>query len=213
MKNLTDKKFLSLIAVFLFATLITWNSHFKEYFQADTVDIHKFPKHLGTWTAAELTISEEEYAILETRNVFARRYTDDTGRTADLLIVYSQHNRKVSHPPEICYTGGGITILSNLPAAVKVATPPGLIRANKLLLEKKKTQHLSYYWFKVGNTFTSNYWKQQLLIVTKTLLGQPSGSALIRVSSGIQDGEQKTAEQNISDFIRVITPQIPQYLP
>ena len=53
MKNLTDKKFLSLIAAFLFATLITWNSHFKEYFQADTVDIHKFPKQMGTWTASE----------------------------------------------------------------------------------------------------------------------------------------------------------------
>jgi len=179
------------------------------------VNIHQFPKEIGEWSSLELPITEEEYAILETRNAFARKYYTDDGKEVFLLIVYSQNNRKVSHPPEICYTGSGVTILSNTRDSFAAQSPKvrgSAVFVNKLQLELKSTQQISFYWFKVGDTFTTNYWKQQALIALKTLSGRPASSALIRVSSTIEK-EHDRAISSLKEFCSTITPQLFEYLP
>lgn len=203
-------KFFILLGLMAFSCLISWNLYFKEYVQKDTVSIHKFPKTIGEWTAEEVPISDEEYAILETRNAFNRRYTTPSGKAVYLFIVYSQNNRKVSHPPEICYTGGGVSVLSN-----KVLTLPADInlQVNELQLEKNQYQQVAYYWFKVGNSFIVNYWKQQLMIAFKTLISQPASSAMIRVSSTMNRESPQEAASVQEEFIRQILPLVPQYLP
>jgi len=87
-----------------------------------------------------------------------------------------------------------------------------LVQTNKLLLEYGDTQQVAHYWFKVGNEYTSNYWKQQFLIVYKTLLAQNSSSALIRISATVQDGNQKAAEDDLKAFAWLILPIIPNHL-
>lgn len=209
-----QRKSLVVIAILLiFAGAIAWYFGFKEYQQHDAVSIHDFPRTTKGWESEELTITEEEYAILETRNAFARRYKKD-GNEVDILIVYSQNNRKVSHPPEICYTGSGITILSKRNIELE-ANPDMKITANKLLLEQRKVQQLSVYWFKVGREFTENYWKQQALIAMDTLLNKPASSALIRISTviGRNGGTVETAEMTIRGFVQAIGPLLFKYLP
>ena len=41
----------------------------------------QFPKEIDGWTSEELTITDDEYAILETRNAFIREYTNAAGNT------------------------------------------------------------------------------------------------------------------------------------
>jgi len=69
-----------------------------------------------------------------------------------------------------------------------------------------------YYWFKVGNSYTASYWGQQALIGVKTLLGRPSGSALIRLTTVITDNDEKKAARAIEDFTKEIIPLLPKYL-
>lgn len=208
-----EKSFIFIIGLFVLAGMASWYLYFKKYEQKDTVDIHNFPREIGEWTSKELKITDEEYAILETRNAFTRRYTHPgSGVQVDLLIVYSQNNRKVSHPPEICYTGNGATILRNEQAVLPVSES-GVVTANRLVMDLDDREYLSYYWFKVGDSYTPNYWKQQILIALKTLSAKPASSALIRMSIvSASDNHQKT-EEEVKNFTRVMFPLLATYLP
>lgn len=193
--------------------LISWNFYFQNYVHGDTANIHTFPKKIGDWVSDELAISSEDYAILETKNAFSRRYQAPDGREVFLFAVYSQHNRKVSYPPEISYTGSGISVVNK--KQEQLLSPPGNdhIDANKLLVEYGKNQQVMYYWFKVGDSYTTSYWKQQMLIAVKSFLGEDVSSAMIRISSIVHDGDVVGAEKDIRDFSYKIIPQLRSYLP
>ena len=210
----SDKSYILILLLFILSGVISWALYFKVYRQKDTIDIHQFPKTIGDWTSQDLLITDQEYAILETRNAFARRYFTPYGKEVYLLIVYSQNNRKVSHPPEICYTGSGVTILGNYRDSFNVNTnssQPLVVNVNKLLLEQRDLRQISFYWFKVGNSFTTNYWQQQGLIALKTFFGKSASSALIRVSITIKDSEQK-ALSDLKEFSQQIMPFLLTYL-
>ncbi|MCR4337393.1 MAG: EpsI family protein [Candidatus Omnitrophica bacterium] len=211
MKGL-DKNLIMILACLIISAALSWTLYFKEYHQTDTVDIHRFPKDIKGWTSRELPITEEEYAILETRNVLAREYQNAKGQKLYLLLVYSQSNRKVSHPPEICYTGGGLNILKKERIWL-LNDSHDRLEANKLLLEQGEMRQLSFYWFKIGDSFTASYWKQQILMALKSLIGKSSSSALVRVSLTMEEGKESPAIGLAQEFTRLIKPYVLQYLP
>jgi len=208
-----DRKYWFLVTLLIFTAVVSWHFYFKNYYGDDEISIHAFPKDIGHWTSTEQKITDDEYAILETRNAFARKYTASTGEVVYLFIVYSKNNRKVSHPPEVCYIGSGYSVLDNMQASFKRPNSNEVIRTNRLVLEFGNSQQIAYYWFRVGNTYTSNYLKQQILIAWKTLIGRPSSSALIRISTDVIEADQKHAEEIVSEFARMILPYVEQYLP
>ncbi len=209
-----DQNYIFIIVLFIISAAVSWQLYFKVYSQKDTVSIHTFPKEIAGWTAEELPITDKEKAILETDNVFARRYTNAQKEEIYLFIVYSQNNRKVSHPPEVCYTGSGATILSNIHDAFGTGASPAEIKVNRVTVEQGRNRQIFFYWFKVGDTFTSNYWKQQWLIAVKSFSGQPSSSALIRISTDTKkEGDDEMAAQRLKDFGRIILPYIQKHLP
>jgi len=90
-----------ILILFLAVGTFSWRIYFKSYVQSDNLSIHHFPKVIGDWNSEDLPISDDEKALLETDNVFVRRYANSNDEEVFLFIVYSQNNRKVSHPPEI----------------------------------------------------------------------------------------------------------------
>lgn len=214
MKTKPDKSYITIIILFAITAIISWQLYFKVYSQKDTVSIHTFPKDIAGWTAEELPITEREKAVLETDNVFARRYANARKEEICLFIVYSQNNRKVSHPPEVCYTGSGATILSNVHDSLEVDAPLNEINVNRVAIEQGRSRQIFFYWFKVGDTFTPNYWKQQGLIALKSFLGQPSSSALIRISTDSEnERDDENAARRLKDFGPIILPYIQKHLP
>lgn len=201
------------LAIFIFAGTLSWNLYFKVYRQEDTVDISSFPTEMEGWISTELPITEQEMEILETRNVFVRSYKNSSGDEVALFVVYSQNNRKVSHPPEICYTGGGAAILRNEKDSVFSDHLKKEVAANRLTISKGKFNQIAFYWFKVGDSFTPNYWKQQGLIALKSFLGQPASSALIRISANVENNDTSKAISDIKEFGRLIFPHLYQHLP
>ena len=204
-----------LICVTLVATaVISWGLYFKQAVEKDTVDINSFPKTIGTWTSVDMNITKDEFAILETNNAFMRQYTNSVDKSqVYLYLVYSQTNRKVAHPPEICYTGSGLTITEDVHDTIPVQYKNLTIQVNRLHLSKGNFAQISYYWFKVGDDFTSNYWKQQMLIAFYTLLGKHHSSALVRVSADIKNADVNKTAQSIKDFVNLVLPDIFKYLP
>jgi len=159
--KIKDFSYIIILIVFIVAGASSWNLYFKVYRHADTVSIHTFPMNIGEWTAEELTVTQKEKDILETDNVFVRRYSKTSGEEAFLFIVYSQNNRKVSHPPEVCYTGSGASITNSEHDSIVSVQNNLEIKTNRLTVEKGNDKQVLFYWFKVGDAFTSNYWKQQ----------------------------------------------------
>ena len=202
-----------ILVLFVSVGTVSWRVYFKSYAQADSINIHHFPKVIGNWTSEEIAISEDEKALLETDNVFVRRYTNDKIDEVFLFIVYSQNNRKVSHPPEICYIGGGATILDNVRDSIVLENEDSVVDVNRLKVERGRITQIFTYWFKIGDSFTPSYWKQQAIIAYKSLLGQPSSSALIRISSTVNNGKDSEATELIKKFGRLIIPHLQQYLP
>lgn len=213
MKFKLDKSYIIILLLFLFAGILSWNLYFKVYRQEDTVNIHRFPREIGGWTSEDLPLTQKEKDILETDNVFVRRYQNPEGREAYLFVIYSQNNRKVSHPPEICYTGGGAEILDSKHDSILLTDQDLEIKTNQLIVEKGGTKQVLFYWFKVGNSFTPNYWAQQGLIALKTFLRQPASSALIRISVTVHDNDLAKAAQQIKAFGQLIIPHLYTYLP
>jgi len=205
--------YLVILMLLMAVGFLSWRVYFRTYRQSDTLNIHHFPKMIGDWTSEELPITDDEKALLETDNVFVRRYTNSINEEVFLFIVYSQNNRKVSHPPEICYTGGGATILSSVHDTIPATAETLHVDVQRLKIERGRVTQIFAYWFKVGNSFTSNYWKQQALIAYKSLIGQPSSSALIRISSTVNSGNDEGAIRLIKKFGRLIVPHLQQYLP
>lgn len=213
MKKKKDPDLWIILLLLLISSAISWNLYFKNYSQKDTVNIADFPTTIEGWVAKDLPLTDVEYDILETKNVFVRKYSKAKHGDVYLFIVYSQNNRKVSHPPEVCYTGAGIAVLSNTLDAIPAVEGKEEIKVNKLLLDSRGMKQSAFYWFKVGDTFTSNYWRQQMLIAVKTILSRPSSSALIRISTDVVDQNVEAADQELKAFGNLITPQLYQSLP
>jgi EpsI family protein len=211
--KLKDFGYWFILVLFVVAGTLSWRVYFKVYRQADSVNIHFFPKEIGDWASEEIPISDDDKALLETDNVFVRRYTSAQGEEVFLFVVYSQNNRKVSHPPEICYTGGGATILDNVHDSFISVSGDEEVQVNRLTVERGRTMQIFAYWFKVGDSFTSNYWIQQGLIAVKSFLGYPASSALIRISSTVKYENESAATALIKEFGRLIVPHLHQYLP
>jgi len=212
-KNL---KFYIVLTLLGLSAIVAWGSYFKVYVQQDTVDINAFPREIQGWTSEERTLTDREYEVLETHNVIAREYTSPKGQSVLLLLVYSQNNRKISHPPEICYSGGGLSILEKTKKRIKIDGPyPKSIEFQKLLLEQGRYREISIYWFKIGSQFTASYWKQQGLITWSYLMGRPASSALVRISSAFSKREKsdQDVEDMIKEFAALIVPELLKYLP
>lgn len=215
MKN-SSKNIFAVIGVIALAGLVSWTSFFRQYLQKDSVNIHLFPSRIGDWEATEIPISDHDYEILETRNAFSRIYRSPSGQKLMIFVVYSQTNRKVSHPPEICYTGSGASITAKENVVFDLGPELGSLAANRVLVDfgvQRMDSEVMFYWFKVGDTFTANYWKQQALIAFKSLFGQPSSSAMIRISVPQETKDVLLAQKVAQDFTRLIVPQLLKFLP
>ncbi len=104
-------------------------------------------------------------------------------------------------------------ILSNVPDSIIPASSDSAVDINRLKVERGREMQIFTYWFKIGDSFTPNYWKQQALIAYKSLLGLPASSALIRISSNVKNDNDTEAIGRIKKFGRLIIPHLKQYLP
>ena len=155
------------------------------------------PIKIGKWHGDDLKLKEYVFNILGSKNVLSRKYTyqGNNKKLIFLTIVASDNDRRVVHPPEVCLKGGGERVVYK-----KVITIDGL-KINELLLDGNPNQKV-WYWYALGNSFTSNYYLHQLKSIFYRLINRPRRAYLIRIV--FWQGQEKDAHDFINEFLKSI---------
>ena len=143
----------------------------------------KVPMQIGVWKGRNVVLDERTYEILETRNVLSRTFKNPEGKTVDLLLVGSHRDRRVAHPPEVCYVGANFDIVNIREGSVRIGDKK--IPIKEFVAHDKK--HPSYrenvlYVYKAGDFLTTSYYAQQLHFVWDQLGKREGRILLIRLS-------------------------------
>lgn len=182
--------FIILIVMLLVASAISLSLFSREMVASDKLNVHTFPMTVGEWKGSDLPITEKEYDILETRNLISREYTNPTGEKLYLFIIYSETNRSVFHPPEVCMIGSGMCItdkqIENFNVGDKVFT------TNKLFAEKGQFKEIILNCYKVGSIYTSNFYLQQARLAIHQIFGRNVPGATLRVSMSVGESQSAT---------------------
>ncbi len=152
------------------------------------------------WQGHDQTLDDRTLAILETRDYIFRRYVSAGTAPLDVCIVFSQDNRKSTHPPDLCLEGGANTILEKSERTVTRSDGRGDIACAELVSQSgaEKTYHL--YVYKCGQKYTRSFWSQQLGIFVNGLLGRDTRGALLRVST-VLDVNSRAAKERSATMI------------
>lgn len=204
------KRYILIITIFSLTAVLSLFLYYQQIKPEDAFNVNDFPKEIAGYTSEDIPLEEKVYEILETRNLLLREYKKGGEPGIVLYIIYSDKNRKASHPPEVCLTGSGVSIVKKTAGEIPLSGLP--LKTNYLIAEKGGARELMFYWFKSGKTFTPNYLSQQLRIMLNQLQGKSSGGAMIRVSTTITKDEKET-EEKIVNFIREIMPTVINEIP
>jgi len=188
--NRNNIGFVTVVALLLIASFFSLNLFFKQKTEHDTLNVKTFPYQVKGWTGRDLKITEKAYKILETRNLFSREYANVNGEKIHLFIIYSETNRRVFHPPEVCFLGSGINIVNKDSESIKVGGKT--FQTNRMFLEKGDRRDLAFYFYKVGDLYTDNYLLQQAVFAFNQMLGRNRGGATVRVTMPITKNEDET---------------------
>ena len=173
------------------ACVFSLNLFMQQRTACDKLDIRVFPYAVGKWQGKDTKVTEEEYEILETRNLISREYVHPNGEKLHLFIIYSETNRAVFHPPEVCFIGSGVKILDKKSEEVNYGKYN--FSVNKIYTEKDGYQGIALYCYKAGNLYTDNFYLQQAWFALNQLLGRHKGGATIRVFALLRDEKSSLA--------------------
>jgi EpsI family protein len=207
---MNNKNFVILTCILGLAALISLFSYIPTRSErGDKIMVKDFPMQVGLWQAKDIPLSERDFQILETRNLFVRDYTNPDQESVNFYVVYSEDNRKASHPPEVCYMGSGLTIVDK--SSFQLTKN---IKATKMTVEKEGVQNqLVVYWLKAGKFQTDKYLNQQFKMVMDRTFGRKTSGALLRLSTDIKNDNTEEALERIREFAREIEPLVEKYIP
>lgn len=208
----TDKNFIVIVAIFIVVLAVSLPMYFMVPAAGNgTVSISKFPMQVNEWSAKDLEVDERAYEILETRNLILREYTKGSSKVY-LYAIYSEDNRKVSHPPEVCFEGSGITIVKKSKFPLELASGKK-ISANLLEVEKEGTINLVVYFYKAGPYYVDNYLKQQMKIALAALQFKRTSGAMIRFSAEVNPKMPEQAAADIREFANQASEHFDEVMP
>lgn len=191
--------YIAIVIMLMAASFFAVNLFFQQKRSHDKLNISVFPQRIGDWAGKDIALTEKEYGILETRNLILREYTNPSGEKLFLFIIYSETNRSVFHPPEVCLIGSGVEITDKKSEEIK--SDKYAFLTNKLYLEKNSAKELVLYCYKAGKFYTDNYYYQQAYLALHQIFGKRVPGATIRVSMSIRNDETQTLRA-LSDFIK-----------
>lgn len=167
-----------------------------------TARTRAIPLVAGGWTGADLPLAPRVYLLLETEDVLVRRFTSrEHALPVDLYVVHAADSRKVAHPPEICFSGGGY--LQRERAMAELPGPGGQpIPAIRMVLDDERHRLLVYYWYRLDGKDTADYVSHQLATLWRRLRRERHEASMVRLSTPVLpgDGGLPAAEARIRAF-------------
>jgi EpsI family protein len=199
----------------LILVLSAWTSNSALFSQATHIDsdvTRNISSQLGVWHEVQSSeVSASEIRGLETRDIIKRTYFNGS-RTIELVVAYiAKSNRKSAHAQEACLRGSGAMVGSVNRRNLK-ANP---VYATVISIDNGTNQSWVYYWYKIGNTYTSDYLKSSFMMFMGGLVGKKThGASLIRLLTPTVKGEPEAdVQMRIEDFTRELLPELEKNLP
>jgi len=167
------------------------------------------------WRGFDRPLDARTLTVLETSDYVNRQYVGVGAEAVDFCVIFSQDNRKGTHPPDLCLEGGGQDIIGKndvrIPGVVGRRGPISLPCRELIVQSRHRLQHY-LYTYKCGDTYTRSFWRQQFVIFTNGLLNRNAAGALIRVSTPAT-GDLEAARQRSRAFLRVVVSHLDRNLP
>jgi EpsI family protein len=160
-----------------------------------------------------MEFSDVQMQILETRDYLFRSYSDGKGNDVDLCVVFSEDNRKGTHPPDVCLEAGGCSITQRMDRVIMLGGEPLTIRELITTNTGASNQYTYFaYFYKCGDSFTPSFYRQQAQIVWNGLTRQNTAGAMIRYSTAMKNGEVDQARARVDEFIAATYPYLKKNL-
>ena len=167
------------------------------------------------WVGHALLLDERTLTILATDDYLLRRYASAGRPYVDFCIIFSQDNRKGTHPPDLCLQGSGEGIVHKRDLVVDVAGV-GPVPCRELVVQNGEWQEYFLYTYKCGDSYTNSFWIQQFTIFWNGLTNRNSSGALIRLSTPISRenrGRYESARARSIGFLEATMVHVHQNLP
>jgi len=190
MKKYGNLGYVFVMIIFAVTAMLSFSLFFQKRSSHDLLDIRSFPSRIGVWADRDVPITEQEYRILETRNVITREYENPSLGKLMLFMIYSETNRAVFHPPDLCLVGGGLSVVDK--TREQVTSSGRTFYVNKMLMRKGDYRLLVLFCYKAGGLYTDNFYLQQAYLALHQIFGRRISGATIRVTMPVASDEQAT---------------------
>ncbi|MCC5827871.1 MAG: EpsI family protein [Phycisphaeraceae bacterium] len=156
----------------------------------------------------DLPLSQQAQDILQTDDYLYRIFdAGDNHPRIDLLIVFSPNNRKGTHPPEVCLEGEGHQMLRQSNSRIDVEGLGPLV-FRELVTQRGRQTNLFVYIYRAGSGYTPSFFRQQVSIFSRAMLGGDAAGALIRLSTPIVNDDYQAARRLLDDAVSTLMPSI-----
>jgi EpsI family protein len=197
-----SKRYLITVLLLIVTAFISFGAY-STVTRSSVLYTKNIPMIIGNWYGNDIPIEERTYEVLETKDVLMREYKNPEGENVLLTIVYAQNNRKVAHPPEVCFEGSGWSRTNKETQVFSIGNRS--LEFNKLTIQKGNEMQLVLYLYKSGDKFTPDYYSQQVNNIFNSILHKKTSSALIRITTSHKDDIQASTNL-ISSFIGDVIP-------
>jgi len=179
-----------------------------------------FPMTLDNWHATvDPPLSEDILRVLGVDDYLARVYRRQDRAAVGLYMGFygSQRQGDTIHSPLNCLPGAGWEPVRQGRLTIANADGAGRdITVNRYVVQKGLERQLVLYWYQShGRVVASEYTSKLMLINDAIRINRTDGS-LVRVIAPIAvsaEDDGAAAQQLAEDFVRVLFPQLPSYLP
>lgn len=179
-----------------------------------------FPMEIQSWSATvDPPMEPEILKVLGVDDYLSRIYFKPNGQAVGLYMGFygSQRQGDTIHSPLNCLPGAGWEPVKEGRLTIANADGAGRdITVNRYIVQKGLDRQLVLYWYQSrGRVVASEYWSKFYLINDAIRVNRTDG-ALVRVIAPIPVGasdEGAGAEKLAEEFVRVLFPLLPSYLP
>jgi EpsI family protein len=179
-----------------------------------------FPMEIAPWKSINAPpMDDEVLKVLGVDDYLSRIYYRPGGDQVGLYMGFyaSQRQGDTIHSPLNCLPGAGWEPVEEGRLTIPDVDGRGrAITVNRYVVQKGLDRQMVLYWYQShGRVVASEYTSKAYLIHDAIRLNRTDGS-MVRVIAPIDsriDGHAATAEQLAAEFVRVIFPLLPAYLP
>ncbi len=195
---------LAAIIVLLFLALASWPGAGRSPSTTMPFVCMSIPKTLGDWQGHDDPLSERQYRLLETRDVLLRTYRNQrTSEEVLACVVVAEGDRKVAHPPEVCYQGQGWTVLEMRRAGLDLGGPRPV---QWMRVRLGTTEEVVLFWYRAGQQETNSVLRQHWNGLLAEWRREPIRSGLIRFSTRLKGGDGLAGERTVGRFAAEFLP-------